>query len=105
MTLPRAERDGIGICLNDVNAGEIGRLSQPGDTLHNIEHFSGGLIPFPGGFPIENRASEGIGGNGMSSSAIENDHDVAHARAAVASWETPTLDSLVRMPPEPGAAE
>merc|ERR1739848_303272 len=29
--------------------GEIGKLSQPGKPLYNIEHSNGGLITFPGG--------------------------------------------------------
>ncbi len=31
---------------------EIGKLSQPGESLYGIEHSNGGLITFPGGFPI-----------------------------------------------------
>lgn len=32
--------------------GEIGKLSQPGGPLFNIEHSNNGLISFPGGIPI-----------------------------------------------------
>jgi uncharacterized protein GlcG (DUF336 family) len=38
----------------DMNTGEIGKLSQPGGPLYNIEHSNGGLITFPGGVPIKN---------------------------------------------------
>ena len=40
----------------DMNTGEIGKLSQPGGSLYNIEHSNGGLITFPGGVPIKNGA-------------------------------------------------
>ena len=35
----------------DMPTGEIGKLSQPGMPLYNIEHSNGGLITFPGGGP------------------------------------------------------
>src|SRR5437870_11073664 len=37
----------------DMPTGEIGKLSQPGGPLYNIEHSNGGLITFPGGVPIK----------------------------------------------------
>ena len=45
----------------DMNTGEIGRLSQPGGALYNIEHSNDGLITFPGGMPIEDGNGEIIG--------------------------------------------
>ena len=39
----------------DMPTGEIGKLSQPGGSLYNIEHSNGGLITFPGGVPIVER--------------------------------------------------
>src|SRR3954462_6059553 len=33
----------------DMPTGEIGKLSQPGRSLYNIEVSNGGLISFPGG--------------------------------------------------------
>src|ERR1700750_2611955 len=33
--------------------GEIGKLSQPGGPLYQIEHSNQGLITFPGGVPIK----------------------------------------------------
>ena len=69
----------------DMNTGEIGKLSQPGGSLYNIEHSNGGLISFPGGVPIKNGAGEVIGAIGVSGSTVENDHAVAMAGAAVLS--------------------
>ena len=63
----------------DMNTGEIGKLSQPGGSLYNIEHSNGGLITFPGGVPIKNGAGEVIGAIGVSGDSVENDHAVAMA--------------------------
>lgn len=67
----------------DMETGEIGKLSQPGGSLYNIEHSNGGLITFPGGIPLENGDGEIIGGVGVSGSTVENDHEVAQAGAVV----------------------
>ncbi|QOW11511.1 heme-binding protein [Kaistella flava (ex Peng et al. 2021)] len=66
----------------DMNSGEIGKLSQPGGSLYNIEHSNGGLITFPGGVLVKNAEGEIIGAIGVSGSAVENDHAVAEAGAA-----------------------
>lgn len=63
----------------DMPTGEIGKLSQPGGPLYNIEHSNGGLITFPGGLPIKNGEGEIIGAIGVSGSSVENDHTVAQA--------------------------
>ena len=63
----------------DMPTGEIGKLSQPGGSLFNIEHSNGGLITFPGGLPIKNASGEIIGAIGVSGSSVENDHTVAQA--------------------------
>ncbi|MBO0930898.1 GlcG/HbpS family heme-binding protein [Fibrella aquatilis] len=63
----------------DMPTGELGKLSQPGGPLFNIEHANGGLITFPGGLPIKNSAGEIIGAVGVSGSSVENDHTVAQA--------------------------
>ena len=68
----------------DMNTGEIGKLSQPGGALYNIEHSNGGLITFPGGIPIKNGSGEIIGGIGVSGSTVEDDHAVAEAGARAA---------------------
>jgi uncharacterized protein GlcG (DUF336 family) len=69
----------------DMPTGEIGKLSQPGGPLFNIEHSNGGLVTFPGGVPIKDRDGRVIGAVGVSGSTVENDHTVAEAGAAGAS--------------------
>lgn len=70
----------------DMNTGELGRLSQPGGSLYQIEHSNGGLITFPGGVPVKNGAGQVIGAVGVSGSTVENDHAIAEAaRSAVAA--------------------
>jgi uncharacterized protein GlcG (DUF336 family) len=69
----------------DMNTGEIGKLSQPGGPLYNIEHSNGGLITFPGGVPIRNANGVIIGAVGVSGSTVENDHEVAKAAAEAAN--------------------
>jgi uncharacterized protein GlcG (DUF336 family) len=66
----------------DMPTGEIGKLSQPGGSLYNIEHSNGGLITFPGGVPIVNAQGEVIGAIGVSGNTVENDNLVASAGAA-----------------------
>lgn len=68
----------------DMPTGEIGKLSQPGGPLYNIEHSNGGLITFPGGLPLET-GGHVIGAVGVSGSTVENDHAVAQAGAAAIS--------------------
>ncbi|GJM27235.1 MAG: hypothetical protein DHS20C16_36500 [Phycisphaerae bacterium] len=67
----------------EFNTGAVGELSQPGGSLYNIEVSNGGLITFPGGIPLRNKAGEVVGGIGVSGSTVENDHAVAEAGAAV----------------------
>ena len=62
----------------DMPTGELGKLSQPGGPLFNIEHSNGGLITFPGGIPIRN-GNEVIGAIGVSGSTVDDDHTVAQA--------------------------
>ncbi len=64
----------------DMPTGEIGKLSQPGGSLYNIEHSNGGLISFPGGLPLV-KNGEVVGAIGVSGSSVENDHTVAEAGA------------------------
>lgn len=63
----------------DMESGEIGKLSQPGGPLYNIEHSNDGLISFPGGVLVENSEGEIIGAIGVSGSTVDNDHAVAMA--------------------------
>ena len=65
--------------------GEIGKLSQPGGALYNIEHSNNGLITFPGGVPIKDEHGEVIGAIGVSGSTVEDDHAVAVAGAEAVS--------------------
>lgn len=62
--------------------GELGKLSQPGGSLYQIEVSNGGLISFPGGLPLKNAAGEIIGAIGVSGSTVDNDQAVAAAGAA-----------------------
>lgn len=66
----------------DMPTGEIGKLSQPGGPLYQIEVSNGGLITFPGGVPIKSADGMIIGAIGVSGSSVENDHAVAEAGAA-----------------------
>jgi uncharacterized protein GlcG (DUF336 family) len=62
--------------------GEIGKLSQPGESLYMIEASNGGLITFPGGVVLKTADGTIIGAIGVSGSSVENDHAVATAGAA-----------------------
>ncbi len=66
----------------DMNTGEIGKLSQPGGPLYNIEVSNGGLVTFPGGIPLRNGNGDIVGAVGVSGSTVDNDHDVAQAGAS-----------------------
>jgi len=63
----------------DMPTGEIGKLSQPGGPLYNIEHSNEGLISFPGGVPLKDKDGTIVGAIGVSGSTVENDHTVAMA--------------------------
>ncbi|WP_347157809.1 GlcG/HbpS family heme-binding protein [Pontibacter chitinilyticus] len=65
----------------DMNTGDLGKASQPGGSLFNIEVSNGGLITFPGGIPLKNGSGDIIGAIGVSGSTVENDHAVAQAGA------------------------
>jgi uncharacterized protein GlcG (DUF336 family) len=65
----------------DMPTEEIGKLSQPGGTLYNIEHSNGGLITFPGGLPLTAPDGSILGAVGVSGSTVENDRLVADAAA------------------------
>lgn len=61
----------------DMETGELGKLSQPGQPLFNIEHSNNGLITFPGGVLVKDSSGEIIGAIGISGSSVEDDHEVA----------------------------
>lgn len=65
----------------DMNSGEIGKLSQPGQPLYNIEHSNGGLITFPGGVVLKDESGNVIGAIGVSGGTVDQDHEVASAGA------------------------
>ena len=65
----------------NMDTGQIGKLSQPGQPLYMIEASNGGLITFPGGVPIKTPDGHVIGAIGVSGSTVENDHQVATAGA------------------------
>ena len=61
----------------DINTGDLGKLSQPGGIIYNIELSNDGLMTFPGGVPIKNKEGKIIGAIGVSGGTIEEDHDIA----------------------------
>ncbi len=63
----------------DMPTGEIGKLSQSGGPLYNIEVSNGGLISFPGGLPLKGSDGTIIGAIGVSGSSVDKDHTVAEA--------------------------
>ncbi len=70
--------------LFDMPSGDVGKLSQPGGELFNIELSNQGLITFPGGVPITNSDGEIIGAVGVSGSTVDHDFIVAKAAAQAA---------------------
>lgn len=65
--------------LFNMESGELGKISQPGGEVWQVEHSNGGIITFPGGLPIKNDEGEIVGAIGVSGSTVENDHAVALA--------------------------
>lgn len=65
----------------DINTGDLGKLTQPGGIIYNIEHSNDGLMTFPGGVPIKNKKGKVIGAIGVSGGTIEQDHEIALAGA------------------------
>jgi len=63
----------------NMRTGDLGRNSQPGGSLYNIEHSNNGLITFPGGVPVYDRTGCLIGAVGVSGDTVENDEIVANA--------------------------
>jgi len=65
----------------DIATGDLGKLSQPGGIIYNIELSNDGLMTFPGGIPIKNKDAKVIGAIGVSGGTIEQDHEIALAGA------------------------
>lgn len=63
----------------DMPTGDLGKLSQPGKPLYQIEVSNGGLITFPGGIPIKDASGQVVGAIGVSGSTVDDDHAVAEA--------------------------
>lgn len=61
----------------DIDTGELGKMTQPGGAIYNIEHSNEGLITFPGGVPIKDENGNIIGAIGISGGTIEQDHEIA----------------------------
>jgi uncharacterized protein GlcG (DUF336 family) len=68
----------------DMNSGELGKLSQPGGPLYQIEHANQGLITFPGGVLLKDASGNIQGAIGVSGGSVEQDHEVASAGANTA---------------------
>lgn len=66
----------------DMETGELGKLSQPGKPLYQIEVSNKGLITFPGGIPVKDASGTIIGAIGVSGGSVEQDHEVARAGVA-----------------------
>lgn len=66
----------------DMPTGDLGKASQPGGPLYQIEVSNGGLITFPGGVPLKDADGTVIGAVGVSGSTVENDATCAEAGAA-----------------------
>jgi uncharacterized protein GlcG (DUF336 family) len=65
--------------LFDMETSEIGKMSQPGESIYGVELSNGGLISFGGGIPLKDAAGAVIGAIGVSGSSVENDVKVAEA--------------------------
>ncbi|MFY0689917.1 MAG: heme-binding protein [Cyclobacteriaceae bacterium] len=68
--------------LFDTPTLDLGKITQPGADIYNIEHSNGGLITFPGGIPIKDKSGLVIGAIGISGGTIEQDQDIALAAVA-----------------------
>src|SRR5690606_12050987 len=51
-------------------SADIGKISQPGESLYGIEVTNGGLVSFGGGFPIVNGQGQQIGAIGVSGASV-----------------------------------
>ncbi len=65
----------------DVSTRDLGKLTQPGGIIYNIEHSNGGLITFPGGIPLKDKNGDIIGAIGISGATIDEDEDIAYFAA------------------------
>ena len=70
--------------LFDMETSEIGKMSQPGESIYGVELSNGGLISFGGGIPLKDADGKVIGAVGVSGSSVDN--DVKVAKAAVETY-------------------
>ena len=66
----------------DMTTEDLGKATQPGGPLYNIEVSNGGLISFPGGVLLKDSDGTIIGAVGVSGSTVDKDAAVATAAAA-----------------------
>ena len=78
-------------CFFGMPTGQIGRLSQPGGSLFGIEHSNEGLITFPGGLPIVNKAF--LLGR-LGSAAVQSKTIIWSPRRALRSLAFPTCQRI-----------
>merc|ERR1712223_1817609 len=64
-----------------LESGDLGKKTQPGQSVYGLEHSNGGLITFPGGVPLKSGAGKFIGSIGVSGGSVEEDLLVAKAAA------------------------
>ena len=64
-----------------MDTADLGKLTQPGGMLYQIELSNGGLVSFPGGVPIKNATGDVVGAIGISGGTIEQDQSIAMAGA------------------------
>ncbi|MEM6772964.1 MAG: heme-binding protein, partial [Bacteroidota bacterium] len=57
--------------------GDLGKITQPGGPIYQIEYTNGGLVSFPGGVPIKDENGVIIGAVGISGGTIDQDHQLA----------------------------
>ncbi|SRR5260221_3140571 len=65
----------------NMETGDIGKLSQPGYALYEVEMSNDGLISFPGGIPLKNNGGEVVAAIGVSGGSWAQDYKVAAAGA------------------------
>merc|ERR1712088_886714 len=68
--------------LFELDSGELGKRTQPGQVVYGLEHSNGGLITFPGGVALRSKTGKFIGSIGVSGGTAEADLDIARAAAA-----------------------
>merc|ERR1719242_1910074 len=63
-------------------SAELGKKTLPGQPVYGLEHSNGGLITFPGGVPLLDKAGVFIGSIGVSGGSVDEDQQVGRAAAA-----------------------